>query len=184
MNQQKVVLREQLKRQRRTLTEQQVAAASRIITKRALASVDWSHVTSVHSYLPIASHHEVDSTQLCDTIHQAYPHMKIATMEAINGSLASYWLTPEASSGKAVPAAQQFDVVIVPLLGFTDDRFRIGFGGGTYDRFLANQHEAVSIGLGYEFGHLPMDAFRPEPHDIPLTRIITEQAVYAAEAVV
>ena len=67
------------------------------------------------------------------------------------------------------PYAGRIDCVIVPLLGFNAQLYRIGYGGGYYDRFLA-QHDASTVGLAYEECACE---FAPELHDIPLDRIIT-----------
>lgn len=70
----------------------------------------------------------------------------------------------------------QFDVVLVPLLGFDNKGNRLGFGGGWYDKFLSTQSSATTIGLAYDFqlvSELPI-----EPHDIRLSKVVTESRVY------
>lgn len=70
-----------------------------------------------------------------------------------------------------------FDVVIVPVLAFDNDNHRLGQGGGWYDRFLATQPQAQTIGLAHaEF----KTTFPHETHDIPLDFIVTEQGSKAA----
>ncbi|QEA30698.1 5-formyltetrahydrofolate cyclo-ligase [Secundilactobacillus malefermentans] len=78
----------------------------------------------------------------------------------------------EPKSGDAVDASQ-IDLIIVPGLGFsTSDGFRLGFGGGYYDRYLA-RYSGKTISLA-----LPVQTFEsPEwptyEHDIPIQSIIT-----------
>lgn len=67
-----------------------------------------------------------------------------------------------------------YDAIIVPLYGFNDTFYRLGHGGGWYDRLLARQPEAYVIGLGLEIGLVP---FEVEPHDIPMDCIITDTGV-------
>ena len=67
------------------------------------------------------------------------------------------------------PYAGRIDCVIVPLLGFNTRLYRIGYGGGYYDKFL-QRCDALTVGLAYEECACE---FAPEPHDIPLDRIIT-----------
>jgi 5-formyltetrahydrofolate cyclo-ligase len=63
--------------------------------------------------------------------------------------------------------------LIVPLLGFDAAGYRLGYGGGYYDRTLAAMApRPLSIGVGYELGRL--DTIHPQAHDIPLDAIVTE----------
>lgn len=65
------------------------------------------------------------------------------------------------------------DLVLVPCVGFNTARVRLGYGGGFYDRTLANAPRPLSIGIGYSF----MQAdFAAEAHDVALDMIITETA--------
>jgi 5-formyltetrahydrofolate cyclo-ligase len=65
------------------------------------------------------------------------------------------------------------DVLLVPLVGFDPQGFRLGYGGGYYDRTLARlAPRPLLIGVGYEQGRLA--TIRPQPHDIPLDIVITE----------
>ncbi|MBP1950897.1 5-formyltetrahydrofolate cyclo-ligase [Virgibacillus litoralis] len=63
------------------------------------------------------------------------------------------------------------ELLIVPGLLFDDNGFRIGFGGGYYDRFLSDfSNKKVSIASNKQIvGELPS-----EPFDIPVDKIITE----------
>lgn len=62
-------------------------------------------------------------------------------------------------------------VVIVPGIAFRRDGYRIGYGGGYYDRFLAG-HPGAGIGLAFDVQII--ESFHPEPHDVPLDYIVTE----------
>jgi len=68
------------------------------------------------------------------------------------------------------------EIVLVPLLGFDDEGYRIGYGGGFYDRTLAmlkKSADIVSIGLAFAAQHVP---YVPrEPHDVPLDWVLTER---------
>ena len=67
-------------------------------------------------------------------------------------------------------------ILLVPLVGFDAAGFRLGHGGGYYDRTLACfTTKRLTIGIGYEFGRL--ETIYPQPHDIPMDLIITESAV-------
>jgi 5,10-methenyltetrahydrofolate synthetase len=66
------------------------------------------------------------------------------------------------------------DLMLAPLVGFDRDNYRLGYGGGYFDRTLAAraQRPAV-IGIGYAFSAL--DSIFPQPHDIPMDAVVTEQ---------
>ena len=61
---------------------------------------------------------------------------------------------------------------IVPGLVFTRDGKRIGYGGGWYDRLLADAKSSVKIGVAHEFQIV--DDLPHEPHDIQLTCVVTD----------
>jgi len=64
-------------------------------------------------------------------------------------------------------------VLLVPLVGFDAAGYRLGQGGGYYDRTLANlPQKPLTIGIGYEVGRLK--SIYPQPHDIPMDAIVTE----------
>lgn len=67
---------------------------------------------------------------------------------------------------------KQYDLIIVPIVGFDKDNYRLGLGGGWYDRFLADQPRAQTIGLAYTL--CEVDILPHESHDISLDKIITE----------
>jgi 5-formyltetrahydrofolate cyclo-ligase len=73
------------------------------------------------------------------------------------------------------------DALIIPLVGFDRSGFRLGYGGGYYDRTIAAAaRRPVCIGLGYASGALP--SICPQPHDIPMDVIVTDVEVFAAIA--
>lgn len=69
------------------------------------------------------------------------------------------------------------DVVLVPCVGYTDTLFRLGYGAGYFDAWLALHPEVVSVGIAWSIGRLGADAFRPGAHDVALNLIVTEEGV-------
>ena len=69
------------------------------------------------------------------------------------------------------------DVVLVPCVGFTVQGHRLGYGGGYFDRWLALHPGATAIGVAWSAGQVDAAAFNPQPHDVPLTLVVTEQGV-------
>jgi 5-formyltetrahydrofolate cyclo-ligase len=68
------------------------------------------------------------------------------------------------------------DVVIAPLVGFDARGYRLGYGGGYFDRTLATASpRPQAIGLGYSNAEL--ETIYPQPHDIRMKLIVTEKRV-------
>ncbi len=70
----------------------------------------------------------------------------------------------------------QPQTLLIPLVGYDPEGYRLGYGGGYYDRTLAAAQPCpLRIGLGYEEGRLP--TIYPQPHDIPMNVIVTASAI-------
>ena len=68
------------------------------------------------------------------------------------------------------------DVVLLPLLAFDAQGFRLGYGGGYFDRTLAVLvPRPLAIGIGFELGRVA--DIRPQTHDIPLAAVVTEAGI-------
>lgn len=68
------------------------------------------------------------------------------------------------------------DALLVPVVGFDSANYRLGYGGGYYDRTLAaSRPRPRTIGIGFELSRL--ETIYPQPHDIPLDVIVTEAGV-------
>jgi 5-formyltetrahydrofolate cyclo-ligase len=76
-----------------------------------------------------------------------------------------------------IPAEREVvapDLLIVPLVGFDRAGYRLGYGGGYYDRTLAaNQPRPRTLGIA--FAESELETIYPQPHDIPMSRIITDR---------
>jgi 5-formyltetrahydrofolate cyclo-ligase len=69
------------------------------------------------------------------------------------------------------------DVVLVPCVGFTSSGYRLGYGGGYFDRWLAAHPHVTAVGVAWSVSKVRGEDFAPEPHDLPLTFIVTERGV-------
>ncbi|SCU73790.1 5-Formyltetrahydrofolate cyclo-ligase (fragment) [Cupriavidus necator] len=89
--------------------------------------------------------------------------------------------TPMATGHYGIPVpdgteAVTPDALLIPCVGFSPDKFRLGYGGGFYDRTLAAMAQRpVAIGIGYENCRLPLQA---QPHDIAMDWIVTESGAF------
>jgi 5-formyltetrahydrofolate cyclo-ligase len=79
------------------------------------------------------------------------------------------WNIPIPAEGEPV----QPDLLLVPVIGFDKAGYRLGYGGGFYDRTLAAMPvRARTIGIG--FSGSAMRTIYPQAHDIPMDTIVTD----------
>ncbi|WP_260736574.1 5-formyltetrahydrofolate cyclo-ligase [Tunturiibacter lichenicola] len=65
------------------------------------------------------------------------------------------------------------DTLVVPVVGYDDCCYRLGYGGGYYDRTLAvAEPKPLRIGIG--FASLRLDTIVPQRYDVPMDYIVTE----------
>ena len=67
--------------------------------------------------------------------------------------------------------------LIIPTVGFDQRGYRLGYGSGYYDRTLATYDpQPIKIGVAYEMQRL--DDLHPQPHDIAMHYVVTEQGIF------
>ena len=150
-------LRRTLEEKRQALTRDEVEAASRAVLDQLQRVVDWSAVKSVHVYSSVEEWGELDTSDLVEWLEDEWPGIEIAQ--------------PSLLKDQPFPE-QLFDVIIVPALGFDRDNNRVGFGGGWYDRFVAQQLQARKIGVAYAWA-LVEDGIPVDPWDMKLDLVVT-----------
>ena len=76
---------------------------------------------------------------------------------------------------------RQPDIVIAPVVGYDRGCYRLGVGGGYFDRTLAAlSPKPLAIGIG--FSQQQIRTIKPQPHDIPMDAVITEDGVIRRSA--
>ncbi|MGC4027914.1 MAG: 5-formyltetrahydrofolate cyclo-ligase [Steroidobacteraceae bacterium] len=88
-----------------------------------------------------------------------------------------FWNIPQPAEAREVEP----DLVLAPGVGFDRARFRLGYGGGYFDRTLAARlatGRPRAVMLAYAASLL--DSIHPLPHDIPFDAVVTEQGVLEA----
>jgi 5-formyltetrahydrofolate cyclo-ligase len=82
---------------------------------------------------------------------------------------AGVWNILHPAEGPAVRPA----VLLVPLVGFDAQGYRLGYGAGYYDRTIATYTTPpLTIGVGFELCR--MSTIHPQSHDLPMDYIVTE----------
>lgn len=86
------------------------------------------------------------------------------------------WNIPVPAEGKYVVP----DIVIAPLVGFDPACYRLGHGGGFFDRTLASLAPRPRI-VGVGYARLALRTIYPQPHDVPMDFIVTEEGTVARQ---
>lgn len=152
-------LRKKYKHLRLSLSAPAVDERSLEICRNLYKRVAWNGVKKICCYQAIDELNEVNLNPLIDVLEYKHPNIKIKV------------LAP--TKHQPLPKLK-FDVIIVPCLVFDEANYRLGWGSGFYDRFLAGQPQALKVGVAYQ-NSLVAQALPRQPHDIPMDIIITER---------
>lgn len=93
---------------------------------------------------------------------------------------------PMKTGAYAIPVPDNTELVtpnalIIPMLGFDQRGYRLGYGGGYFDRTLAAiRPRPLAIGVAFEI--LRLDSVHPQPHDIAMDFVVTEAGIYQVTA--
>ncbi len=178
-------LRKDILKVRNSLTPAQVAEKSKKIAARLLDLDEYRRARTIMIYLDFRN--EVRTGELVKESMAAgkivaVPVTDVAGRRLTPSLLLKYpgglqpgaWDILEPAPQAVRPLdPEELDLVIVPGVAFDTAGYRLGYGGGFYDRFLLRTAPGtVFAGLAYEFQVLP-DIF-PGPRDIPVHIILTE----------
>jgi len=72
----------------------------------------------------------------------------------------------------------QPDSVLLPMNGFDAQGYRLGYGGGFFDRTLESLSARKPLVVGVSFELAAIDTIYPQPWDIPMDYVVTERGVY------
>ena len=181
-------LRTQLKATRRELGPALRAKVDARVASRVLALPEWEAAPVVLAYLSVGD--EVDTRAL---VRAAWDAGKVVAVPRVTGPRALAWYRlepadalemsrmgieePPADAARLLDAAKLSPaaLALVPALAFDERGYRIGYGGGFYDAFLA-RFPGVSVGLAREatlvasLGALGV----LEPHDRAVGLVVSE----------
>jgi 5-formyltetrahydrofolate cyclo-ligase len=171
--------RERLLRQRKSLSSAERTALARPMLVNLSTLLETLSFRTLGIYWPIQR--EIDIRPLADALSGGRAMQLALPVVVRKGAPLEYWRwslgdpTRPGFWNIPVPEVQkplQPDVVVAPLVGFQNS-FRLGYGGGYFDRTLAAATpRPFAIGLGFEFSRLT--GFIAQPHDIPMHAIVTE----------
>ncbi len=178
-------LRRQLLEKRRELSSEEAAKRSAAILHRLKTLDVFRDAPQILTYVA-SKDHEVDTCGLIREllaagrevlVPKALPSRlmdwrRLDVLETLERGPFDVLEPPE--SLPLVRTISSAALCIVPGIAFRLDGYRIGYGAGYYDRFLAG-FSGTTAGLAYEFQIT--DDFQSQPHDRPVQWVITEERV-------
>jgi 5-formyltetrahydrofolate cyclo-ligase len=141
-------LRKQYFAKRQQLTMPEYEALNQQLLQQ-FQQLDFSNIHCIHLFLPIRERKEPDTYLMIDWLKATHPHIKIvypktdfktlsmqsfAADDALKVKTNGYGI-PEPIAGNMVDV-KEIDMVLIPLLAFDKQGYRVGYGKGFYDRFL------------------------------------------------
>lgn len=181
MDLRKRVVRERARETRCSLSPREVARLSREIASRLLAEIDGESPVMVYASKP----GEVDTHGLIASLLARGTGVVVPIIERETRTLrlsylrdpavlrASTFLVPE-PLGCEIPAdPADISLVVVPMIAFDRRGFRLGYGAGYYDRFLASYPHMKKIGIAFSCLELP--EVPADENDVPMDLIVTEE---------
>ncbi|MEZ5308930.1 MAG: 5-formyltetrahydrofolate cyclo-ligase [Pyrinomonadaceae bacterium] len=184
-------LRRIFRERRRALEMSEVERLSDLIAENMIGFLKGREISVVSRFSPMRDEREIDAGLIERRLRSKHPHFRVALPRVAKGSKTlehvfvsdstrfdeSDWGISE-PIGEDDAKASDFDLVVVPLLCFDRDLNRVGYGGGFYDRFLAEtKAECLKVGVSL----FPPVGRIDEIHerDIPLDAVVTPLEVFA-----
>ena len=181
-------IRKSLLEQGLTLSSQSIDQLNIQVQKNIIESLDLSKMKNVLLYFPFRQEIKINllHQELIKYSHNIYmPKIFPESMMKFNlytreDSLSKnkYGITEVNNEEYLEP--DLFDAMFIPFVGVDVNGFRIGYGGGYFDRALSslidgNNGKPLIIGLGYDYQILSKNL--AEPHDLKYHKVITESRI-------
>ena len=108
--------------------------------------------------------------------------LKLSYVNSIGDLVPGAYGIPEPSPSSFREASpEDIDLVLVPGACFNLKGYRIGYGGGYYDKFLPGiRKDALALGLCFDFQIV--SSIEPEKHDVPVDMVLTEKRMIKTKA--
>jgi 5-formyltetrahydrofolate cyclo-ligase len=165
---------------RRTLSPEDRQRAVRVIGDRLDALVAARGCATIGLYWPI--NHEISLLPWADALARRAEIVLCLPVVVTRHAPLEYWRWRQGDAMQRgiwdIPIPAHRDVVIpdlmlAPMVGFDRANYRLGYGGGYFDRTLAIiLPRPLVVGIGLEFSAL--DTIYRQPHDIPMDVVLTE----------
>jgi 5-formyltetrahydrofolate cyclo-ligase len=181
----KNIIRKEMKERLTGLTKPNYEDYSYKIARNLFNEDDWKQAEVIG--ITISKEPEVDTYQIIRRAWESgkvvvapkcHPKEKVLSFHKITrfSQLESvfYGLLEPIEEHTTEVKSDDINLLIVPGLAYTREGYRLGFGGGYYDRYLPD-FKGKTISLAFHFQVLPQ--FPIEKHDIPVSKLITNDEV-------
>jgi 5-formyltetrahydrofolate cyclo-ligase len=178
----KKTMREEAMARRQAYHQRMRDSASKTVRDKFLGSIPLEPHYTIAGYWPLSG--ELDSVPLLTALHERNYKCCLPIVTGYNQPLIFREWTPgqklvDGFAGTKIPsmdAAEVLpDILLVPLIAFDRAGYRLGYGGGFYDRTLADlrqKHNIRAVGIAYSVQQMPI--IPHEGHDMKLDWIVTE----------
>ena len=173
----KQALRKQIREQKRAMTQEQIEQKSEALGRLFAASEAYQQAKTIYGYLPY--NQEVRTVAMLqkaldDGKRVAVPkcygdEMRFIYLDDLSKVEKGYCNIPEPIEDGPV-ADDPTALVLMPGLAFDPQGHRMGYGGGFYDKFLAQEPNHPTLALCYDFQM--MEHLDTEDHDIPVDTVL------------
>ena len=170
-------LRREIREKKRAMSEAEIQEKSRRLGELFADSQLYRSAKTIYGYLPY--NQEVRTVPMleramADGKRVAVPkvygdEMKFIYLDDLSAVEKGYAGIPEPVADAPV-ADDETALVLMPGLAFDRDGHRIGYGGGFYDKFLAQEPNHPTLALCYDFQMLP--ELQTEEFDIPVDQVL------------
>lgn len=180
-------LRKLYLQKRSTLTQQEVTNLSHSIYA-SFAELLPENIKTVHIYLPIVSKNELDTWPIIHELWNKNIRTVVPVINPKNGAMSSSeltrntilketnWNVPEPQQSTLVNI-EEIDAVILPLLTYDLNGYRVGYGKGFYDNFLASTQKQI-LKIGLSFFDPVVQISDIDPWDIPMDYCISPNKTF------
>ena len=173
----KKALRAEIREKKRAMTEEEIVTRSAALGELFLASDAYKNAKTIYGYLPY--NQEVRTIPMLEQALQ--DGKKVAVPKVIGDTMVFIYMDDLTQVEKGYagipepidngPVADDKDaLVLMPGLAFTETGDRMGYGGGFYDRFLADEPNHPTLALCYAFQIV--ENLPTEEYDIPVNTVL------------
>lgn len=178
------MLRKSMKKTRNSISESEKLNLSKLVFSKLEASNDYKNASSIFVFVSFASEiftHDFIKNSIKNSKKIYIPYIdkdknimyatKLEKFEDLELGFYNILALPKEKILLADP--KNINLIIVPGLIFGKNFYRIGYGGGYYDKFMSqNNITAKKVGICFDFQLI--EHVEHEAHDVQIDRIITD----------